>query len=95
MKLDKDLKEKTVGELRRELQKARNAIRKHKKAEGNSRCWHNDLELYEKTLPEKGPAGRMDLPEGVLLRNCKRYIRRQQCSGIGCLKSPSTICPTK
>lgn len=76
---DSDLKIKSIGRLRKEIMRIRTAIRKHRDAKDNSRCWHNDLQLYEKTLPEVKPAGRMNLPEDVLFRNCKKYIRRQKC----------------
>ena len=79
LKLDQDIKEMSLGGLRSELQRVRKLIRVHRDAKGNARCWLNDLLLYEKSLPEQKPAGKMDLPEKVLLRECKRYIRRQQC----------------
>ncbi len=87
MKLDYDLKEMTVGELRRLIMKMRQAVRRHRDADENARCWHNDLELYEKILPESKPAGKMTQSEKELLKNCKRYIRRQQCSLRGCSHS--------
>ncbi|MBI5733229.1 hypothetical protein HY967_04780 [Candidatus Jorgensenbacteria bacterium] len=84
MKLDPDIKKMPTGKLRRELQRTRNVIRSHRNKEGNARCWHNDLGLYGKTLPESKPAGKMTQPEDELLRNCKNYIRRQQCASHGC-----------
>lgn len=86
---DPDVKEMSLGQLRREVMKWRSAVRQHRNAEGNARCWHNDLALYA-LLPEGKPAGKMDLPERVLLRNCRRYIRRQQCSANGCRKNPKS-----
>jgi hypothetical protein len=80
---DEDIKGMSPAELRREAMRLRDAIRKHRDAEENARCWHNDLALYG-VLPENEPPGRMDGPEEVLLRNCRRYIRRQQCDGSGC-----------
>ncbi len=74
----------TPAQAKQKLQKIRNAVRRHRDAKGNARCWHNDLQLYEKALPEAKPAGKMDLPESVLLKNCRRYIRRQQCPSTGC-----------
>lgn len=95
MKLDPDIKQKSSGELRRDLQRIRNAIRRHKKADGNARCWHNDLDLYERALPEgKKGSGKMDIPKDILLKNCGRYIDRQQCSANGCGKSPDS-CSTR
>ncbi len=81
MKLDKDIILMTDGDRGKEIQRLRKLIRTHKLAEGNARCWRNDIELYEHTLPEGAEgAGRMDLPRNVLLGNCARYIDRQQCS---------------
>lgn len=80
---DADVKQMTSGQLRREVMKLRRAIRHHRDAAENARCWHNDLTLYE-VLPEEKPAGKMIGPEEVLLRNCRRYIRRQQCEMHGC-----------
>lgn len=79
MRLDADIKEMSAGSARRELQRLRSIIRRHRGLDENARCWHADLELYAKTLPEAEPAGKMTLPEKTLLVNCKRYIRRQQC----------------
>ena len=76
---DPDLANKTIGELRREIMHLRRVVRKHRDARDNARCWHNDLELYGRTLPEAKPAGRMNLPESVLLSRCRAYVRRQQC----------------
>ena len=75
---DRDVKNMTATQLRREVMLLRGRIRWHRDRKGNARCWHNDLRLYE-VLPEGKPAGRMDQPEGILLRKCKRYIRGQQC----------------
>jgi hypothetical protein len=75
---DNDLKSMTVGDLRRLVMRLRTGIRRHRDAEENERCWHNDLALYGQ-LPEGKPPGRMVGPERILLRNCKRYIRRQKC----------------
>ena len=79
-KLDHDIKKMTPGLARRELQRVRNALRWHRNTKGNARCWHNDLQLYERTLPDSKPAGRMDQPVAVLVPYCIRYIVRQQCT---------------
>ncbi|GEM_PF-3433990 len=76
---DRDLKKFTPSQLRQLIMKLRQAIRKHRDKAENARCWHNDLELYA-ALPDAKPAGRMTKPEAELLRNCRRYIRRQQCA---------------
>lgn len=83
--LDRDLKKFTPGQLRQLIMKLRQAIRRHRDAKENARCWHNDLALYA-ALPEQKPAGKMTGPEEELLRNCRRYIRRQQC----CQDCPSS-----
>lgn len=78
---DHDLKKMTIGALRREVMKCRSAIRKHRDADGNARCFHNDQELYRRTLPERKRSGRMRLSVKAHLRKCKGYITRQKCSG--------------
>jgi hypothetical protein len=83
MRHDKDIAGMSPAELRRALQRLRRTIRRHRGAEDNARCWHNDLALYG-ALPEGRRPGKMTSPEKTLLRNCKRYIRRQQCWSHGC-----------
>jgi hypothetical protein len=80
---DEDVKQMTPAQLRREVMKLRRAIRKHRDADENARCWHNDLVLYA-ALGEEVPAGTMSGPEDVLLQNCRRYIRQQQWVLHGC-----------
>lgn len=80
---DDDVKQMTIGQLRREVMRLRQAIRIHRDADENARCWHNDLALYA-LLPDEKPAGKMVGSEETLLRNCQRYIRRQQCEQHGC-----------
>ncbi len=82
-KMDADLKAMTPARLRREIMRLRRVLRKHRDADENARCWHNDLALYA-VLPEGKPPGKMTLPEAVLLKNCRRYIRRQQCQANAC-----------
>lgn len=82
---DADVKQMTIGQLRREVMKLRRKIRWHRDLQENARCWHNDLKLYE-VLPEQEPAGRMEGDEAALLGNCRRYIRRQQCLKHGCTR---------
>lgn len=91
MKLDRDLKELSAGEARQELMRIRRLVRTHRDRRENARCWHADLELYARILPEQVAPGRMTLPLGTLLMNCERYIRRQQCqAGICPNRSPIT-----
>ena len=83
VKQDADVKRMTPAQLRREVTRLRHAIRKHRDADQNARCWHNDLALAA-LLPEEKYPGKMTGPEEKLLANCRRYIRRQQCSIHGC-----------
>jgi len=85
MKLDRDILDMSLGELRKEIMRVRRLVRTHKKKKDNARCWHGDLQLYARIIPEgcEG-AGKMRLPLSVLLRNCERYIQRQQCTKYGC-----------
>ncbi len=82
---DGDIASMSLKDLRHEVMKLRRAVRKHRNTNENARCWHNDLTLYA-VLPENDPPGRMRGTEEELLRNCKRYIRRQQCATHGCKK---------
>jgi len=85
-KQDLDVKTLSIGALRREVMKLRSKIRWHRDRNENQRCHHCDLELYS-VLPEEKPAGRMTQAEEVILKKCKRYIRRQQCVLHGCTGS--------
>ena len=69
----------SMGHLRalREIMRLRGAIRKHRDAKGNARCWLNDTQLY-RALPEKKSADSIVLSECTFLANCKRYYRRQK-----------------
>jgi hypothetical protein len=87
MKIDIDVKEMTFSERGQELARLRSLIRTHKNKKDDARCWHTDTQPYEKALPEGSiDAGQMNQPEDVLLCNCKKYIRGQQCFKRGCLK---------
>ena len=88
MKLDSDIKEMSLGERGQELARLRQLIRIHKNKQNNARCWHTDTQLYDRTLPEGSTgAGQMNRPELVLLSDCKKYIRAQQCFKKGCIGS--------
>ena len=88
MKLDTDIKKMSFGERGEELMRMRKLIRSHKRKRNNARCWHNDEQLYARILPEGSKhAGRMTLPEDVLLGNCRRYIHGQQCTQHKCPKN--------
>lgn len=80
---DGDLKDMSIGQLRREVMKLRWMIRWHRDRNENQRCHHCDLELYSVLREEKHP-GKMTGAEDVLLIKCKRYIRQQQCASHGC-----------
>ena len=104
-KQDDDIKAMSTTQLRRALARARHFIRKHKKADGNARCWHNDLDLYDRTLPEGGgeDTGTMGRSEEEHLARCRQYVRRQQCYMSDCngrtevkmhtVKCPNCGCP--
>lgn len=87
-KQDTDVRDMSVGELRREVMKLRSKIRWHRDRDENQRCHHCDLELYG-VLPEEKPPGKMTEPEDVILQKCKSYIRRQQCILHGCTGIPN------
>lgn len=73
---DRDLKPMAAPALRKEVMRLRNAIRHHRDAERNDRCWILDLELY-RILPESLNAGTVTMPEELFLKNCRAYYRRQ------------------
>jgi hypothetical protein len=79
-KLDVDVREMSEADAKQELMRLRALIRKHRKAEGNARCWLLDEELYEKGLPEGGRQNSPKLPpppRRTFLKNCERYYDRQ------------------
>ncbi len=79
MRLDKEIRNMSFGERGGEVQRLRNLIRTHKKKSRHGRCWKNDENLYNHSLPEGSEGGgRMDLPPEVLLKECRRYIDGQQ-----------------
>lgn len=83
----------TIEALRAELERTREAIRKHRDAKGHARCWEDDAELYA-VLPEGNTGDQTLPPKGEFLAGCSRYyeLRRQhgskitcvQCEGVGC-----------
>jgi len=80
MKLDDDIKNMSFEQRGKALQRARNLVRTHKNKKNNARCWINDLNLYDKLLPEGiEKPGKMDLSLDILLENCKKYIEGQKC----------------
>jgi hypothetical protein len=71
MKLDDDLSQMNLDQLRAEAQKLRNAIRTHRDSQGHDLCWYVP-ELWE-ALPERihpKPA----VPEwSEFIQNCAAY----------------------
>jgi hypothetical protein len=59
-------------ELRNEIIRLRNAIRKHRDAKGHNLCWENNLELYA-LLPETIEVDPEVPPFAEFLRNCIAY----------------------
>ncbi len=84
MKLERDIRAMSEGEVRQELMRVRQLIRTHRDRRGNARCHHADEELYGRILPEQKPAGRMTGKKEDLLRECARYIDRQKCDSKTC-----------
>lgn len=63
-------------ELRSEIERLRNAIRKHRDQRLDDRCWMDDFELYE-VLPEGIEPSYVDLrllPKEEMMRNCERFV---------------------
>lgn len=52
------------------------AIRKHRDAKSNDRCWENDLELYQ-VLGEELPLSPELPPKEEFLKNCNCYYDGQ------------------
>ncbi|RDJ35527.1 MAG: hypothetical protein DWQ19_11975 [Crenarchaeota archaeon] len=61
-------------DLQLEIEKLRNAIRKHRDQKGDDRCWLDDIELYN-VLPEGVAEADLRLHEPLeMMANCLRYI---------------------
>ena len=80
--LDEDLQKTTnIEELRLEIIRLRNGIRKHRDQQGDDRCWLDDIELY-KLLPDN-ISFITDLPaKDKFLKNCERFWETRQCQKI-------------
>lgn len=79
--IDSDVQTKSREELLGMLLTLRAAVRAHRDARGNDRCWLDDLELYRQ-LPEQAPnPSELQLPpRDEFLRNCATYHAcRQPC----------------
>lgn len=74
MKIDKDLKEMSVKELKEEVMRLRSAFRRELDHTGNHRCWITLLSA----LPEGKIINALSLPEETFLRNCRRYFNRNK-----------------
>lgn len=82
--IDDDLADKNEVDLKVELMALRNAVRKHRDAKGNARCWQNNLELYGE-LPEQNTYEPMAMPKDEFLRNCEKfYDEEAKCDPVGC-----------
>lgn len=58
-----------------EINRLRDAIRKHRDQRLDDRCWEDDIELYE-VLPEGADPRYIDLrllPKEVMMVNCDRF----------------------
>ena len=71
-KIDDDVKAMTIGQLRREVMRLRNAFRTELNNTGNLRCWINLL----RALPEGKTIKALSLPREKFLGNCAVYYNR-------------------
>lgn len=70
----------TLGQALAEVERLKQAIRKHRDERGHGRCWENDLELY-RALGEAVP-GSPGLPDRAeFLAECARYYDGQAGGG--------------
>jgi len=74
MKIDADVKQMDLQELRAEVMRLRRAFRKELASTGNRRCWINLL----LALPEGKKICPLSLPREQFLGNCARYFERNQ-----------------
>ena len=74
MKIDKDVKDMSTSELRKEVMMLRTAFRNEMNHTGNHRCWINLLAA----LPEGKSINPLSLPKDEFIRNCNRYFDRNQ-----------------
>jgi hypothetical protein len=66
----------TTEEKLARLARLEAAIRRHRDARGNDRCWQNDIELY-KELGEALPDGPELPPREEFLQNCVGFYECQ------------------
>lgn len=65
-----------IYNLRNEIERLREAIRKHRDQRLDDKCWFDDFELYE-VLPEGIDPSYVDLrllPKEIMLRNCEHFV---------------------
>jgi hypothetical protein len=75
--------------MNREVELLKDAIRRHRDATSDDRCWVDDLELYA-ALGEEEPPNTALPPEREFLESCRRYwMRRQSPHDAG--RCPSTM----
>jgi len=78
--------------LLKKLELVLNAIRKHRDQRGDDRCWMDDNELYETTLPEgiNGADLRLHAPCEMII-NCAKYIAHRQDPSVPYVSPQRTI----
>lgn len=79
-KQDSDLKNMTPSQLRREIMKLRNGIRRWRDLETNAQCHEEDQRLIN-LLPEGGTHGKIKITVCEFKKNCDRFIKRQLKAG--------------
>jgi hypothetical protein len=75
-----------------EIERILDCIRKHRDQHGDDRCWMDDNELYENTLPEgiNGADLRLHAPCEMII-NCAKYIAHRQDPSIPYVSPQRTI----
>ncbi len=64
-----------MQDLKKELDRILDCIRKHRDQRGDDRCWRDDVELYQEALPEGVAKAELALPPPLeMLGNCIKYV---------------------
>lgn len=79
--LDQDILNMSIEELKQEITRLRNGIRKHRDQKGDDRCWLDDIELY-KLLPDNVPFITSLPQKNEFLKNCERFWKTRQCQKV-------------
>lgn len=74
IRIDKDVRQMTMSQLRHEVMRLRLAFRKEIAHRGNHRCWVTLLAA----LPEGESIKPLALSRDEFLKNCRRYFERNQ-----------------